>query len=83
MFKIARMEALNKAIDIVGTQSRLASALGVVPQVVHNWLVRGNVPADHCPSIERVTLGAVRCEDLRPDVDWEYLRGTKPEQKAA
>lgn len=27
-------------------------------------------------NIERESLGAVRCEDLRPDVDWAYLRGT-------
>ena len=26
--------------------------------------------------IERESNGAVRCEDLRPDVDWAYLRGT-------
>lgn len=80
---MGRMEALYKAIAIVGTQSRLASALGVVPQVVHNWLARGKVPADHCPSIERVTLGAVRCEDLRPDVDWAYLRGSACNVKQA
>ena len=37
-----------------------------------------------CINIERETAGAVRCEDLRPDVDWAYLRGTsKPSQKAA
>jgi len=29
-----------------------------------------------CISIERATSGAVRCEDLRPDVDWAFLRGT-------
>lgn len=27
-------------------------------------------------SIERESQGVVRCEDLRPDVDWAYLRGT-------
>lgn len=27
-------------------------------------------------SIERESEGAVRCEDLRGDVDWAYLRGT-------
>lgn len=27
-------------------------------------------------AIERESLGAVRCETLRPDVDWAYLRGT-------
>lgn len=29
-----------------------------------------------CIAIERESGGAVRCEDLRPDVDWAYLRGT-------
>lgn len=32
-------------------------------------------------TIERFTKGAVRCEDLRPDVDWSVLRGT-PAAKA-
>lgn len=84
------MDALNKAISILDTQTKLASAVGVVPQVVNNWLKRGRVPAEHCPSIERVTKGEVRCEELRPDVDWEYLRGTStvnpentPEMKTA
>lgn len=27
-------------------------------------------------NIDRETDGAVRCEGLRPDVDWAYLRGT-------
>lgn len=29
-----------------------------------------------CINIERETAGAVRCETLRPDVDWAYIRGT-------
>jgi DNA-binding transcriptional regulator YdaS (Cro superfamily) len=29
-----------------------------------------------CINIDRESHGAVRCEDLRPDVDWAYLRGT-------
>lgn len=28
-------------------------------------------------NIERESHGVVRCEDMRPDVDWAYLRGTK------
>ncbi|WP_277949020.1 YdaS family helix-turn-helix protein [Proteus mirabilis] len=27
--------------------------------------------------MEKVTSGVVRCEELRPDVDWSYLRGTQ------
>lgn len=76
VFILVGMESLKKAIECLGTQSDLAKAIGVVPQVVHNWLIRGNVPAERCPAIERATHGAVRCEDLRPDVDWAYLRGT-------
>lgn len=30
-----------------------------------------------CIAIERESARAVRCEDLRPDVDWAYLRGTE------
>lgn len=36
-----------------------------------------------CIAIERESDGAVRCEQLRPDVDWEYLRGTSQLKQAA
>lgn len=36
-----------------------------------------------CINIDRESGGAVRCEDLRPDVDWGYLRGTSAEQGKA
>ncbi|MCV5533321.1 toxin YdaS, partial [Escherichia coli] len=31
-------------------------------------------PAERCPAIERATRGEVLCEELRPDIDWSYLR---------
>ena len=34
-------------------------------------------------AIERESHGAVRCEDLCPDVDWAYLRGTDCQPKEA
>lgn len=44
---------------------------------VSQWVSgRRQVPAERCPEIEKVAGGLVRCEDLRPDVDWAYLRGT-------
>lgn len=70
--------ALQKAVEVVGSQVALAAALGVRQGHVWKWLntaVEG-VPAKYCPSIERATGGAVRCEDLRPDVEWGVLRGT-------
>lgn len=27
-------------------------------------------------NMERESRGAIRCEDIRPDVDWAYLRST-------
>ncbi len=68
------MNSLDMAIRIAGGQSALAALIDATPQVVNNWVRRGNVPAEHCPAIERATDGGVRCEDLRPDVDWSYLR---------
>ena len=72
------MDALNKAIETIGNQARLARALGISQQTVNNWMRRGNVPAEYCPAIEKATDAAVTCEALRPDVDWNYVRGTSP-----
>jgi DNA-binding transcriptional regulator YdaS (Cro superfamily) len=70
------MNPLERAIKVCGTQQKLADLIGGIRQShVSMWLHRGKVPADYCPTIERVTGGAVRCEDLRPDVEWAVLRG--------
>jgi len=76
------MDALRKAIEIVGGQAALGEACGVWQTAVSNWLKRENVPAEYCPAIEKATKGLVLCEQLRPDVDWRYLRGTKRRVKA-
>lgn len=60
-----------------GSQARLAKELGIPAPLLSQWKTgERRVPAERCPLIERATNGAVRCEDLRPDVDWAYLRGT-------
>lgn len=33
--------------------------------------------------IERESCRAVTCEDMRPDIDWGYLRSTEPTKSAA
>lgn len=68
-------EALTKAADIAGSMQSLGEQLGVTKGAVGQWKLPGRqVPAEHCPAIERITAGAVRCEDLRPDVDWQVVR---------
>lgn len=69
------MQGISRAIEILGSQAALASALGVRQPTISEWLRGGRrVPAERCPAIERLTGGKVRCEDLRPDVAWGVLR---------
>lgn len=63
-----------------GRSLAIAQAVGVTPPVVSDWVTgKKKIPVERCILIERATRGAVRCEDLRPDVDWAYLRGTSKE----
>lgn len=71
------MHPINKAAKVVGTQKELAQRLGITPSAVNQWITTG-VPAERCPAIERMTNGQVTCEELRPDVDWGYLRASAP-----
>lgn len=61
----------------MGGVNALAIAIGVAPSAPSMWKARGNVPAEHCPAIERETRArgkAVTCEELRPDVPWRVVR---------
>lgn len=62
-----------------GRARELAVALGIKDPanaaLIYQWSSGVRVvPAERCPAIERATGGAVRCEELRPDVDWSALR---------
>jgi DNA-binding transcriptional regulator YdaS (Cro superfamily) len=60
-----------------GTGQVLSRAVGVSQVIISQWKTGARpVPAERCPTIERATNRQVTCEDLRPDVDWAYLRGT-------
>lgn len=83
------MTGIQTAINHMGSASKLARAIGVSTQAVcfyRDGLRK--IPAETCILIERCTDGLVCCEDLRPDVAWEYLRpklaqgGTSVEQAA-
>jgi DNA-binding transcriptional regulator YdaS (Cro superfamily) len=68
---------LEMACAAVHGSSRLAELLSarigrpVAKSSVSQWK-RGRVPAERCPDIEAIT--GIRCEELRPDVDWSVLR---------
>jgi len=60
------MSAIDRAIEMGGGATRLASTLGVKVNVVTNWRGRRTVPAEHVLAIEAAT--GVSRHDLRPDV---------------
>jgi len=73
---------LKTYLENYGGGRQLALAVGVSSVIVSQWKTGARqVPADRCIDIERATGGQVRCEDLRPDVDWAYLRATDCEVK--
>ncbi|KWR80334.1 transcriptional regulator [Cupriavidus metallidurans] len=69
---------LTEYLDTTKTsQAAFAKQLGVSQGLVHQWLSgKRPVAAEQCPAIERITHGAVTCEELNDKVDWGYLRRT-------
>jgi len=67
---------LRDVIKRAGGASSLARHFGISPVSVYEWIASGQVPAERCPEIERITDGQVKCEELNSRVDWAYLRRT-------
>ncbi|MBS0339821.1 MAG: helix-turn-helix domain-containing protein [Proteobacteria bacterium] len=74
------MQGFYQALLVVGTHRELAKRIGVSIAAPGNWVLRGRVPAEHCPAIERET--GVRCEVIRPDIPWGVLRAQPASRKA-
>lgn len=86
-------EALRRAITLLargrdGAPATVAARMiGVKRPSLEQW-VRGErpLPLDRAMQIERLVVGRVKREELRPDVDWsrpKRARSGAAEQKAA
>lgn len=64
------MQALEAACDLLGGQYKLADAIRRTSPSISEWKRRKVIPEDCCEPIEAVTDGAVRVEELRPDLRW-------------
>lgn len=63
------MTPLEKAVSLLGGQTKLAKELGVKQQNVWSWLrIAKKIPAEVCIPIEKATQGQVKKEELRPDI---------------
>lgn len=60
--------AIQRAVDIAGSQSALARAIGVTPQAVQKMVATGAVPAKQAIPIEQAVDGRVTRHELRPDL---------------
>jgi DNA-binding transcriptional regulator YdaS (Cro superfamily) len=70
-------QSLNEAIALAGGLNAFTEAVAAPStSAVKAWRLT-QVPEKYCPTIERIT--GVRCERLRPDVEWGVLRQTTAE----
>lgn len=80
----AAIAPVRRACAVVGSQTELARRIGVTVSMVSQWCTGVRpLPVDRCIDIERETAGAVRVEELRPDVDWQVIRGPAAAVKQA
>lgn len=60
-------DLVKRAIDILGSQQRLAEACGVSQNAVHKWLLKGmRVSLENALKIEKATNGKVKAEMFDP-----------------
>ena len=75
---MSALHPVERAAKVIGSQAAMATALGVSRAAVSQWMFADRrVPAEHCPTIERLTRERgepVMCEELRPDIPWGVLR---------
>lgn len=57
-------EKFTSLMGHFGTQAALATAVGVTPSAISQWVRRGTIPAEHAITIERVTEGKFRAVEL-------------------
>ena len=82
----ASLTAIQEAIKGGGGPAKISRECGVSVQAVCFWRdgERALGP-EHAITLEKLNGGRVRCEQMLPEVDWEYLRGTaiSPDTKVA
>ncbi len=82
----AGRHGLELAVIALGSQAKLARALGVSPGRVSQWRrLAEPLPPERCLQIEQLTRAIaleagdqsliVACEELRPDLAWSMVRG--------
>lgn len=56
--------SIEELIEYFGNQSILARKLGIKPQAVQHWSIRGHLPIRRAIQIERITEGKIPLEAI-------------------
>ncbi|MDA6682346.1 helix-turn-helix domain-containing protein [Escherichia coli] len=59
---------IQRALNIVGSQKRLAADCGISQPAVHKWLRGGKVSPEKVFAIVNATNGQVKAYEIRPDL---------------
>lgn len=66
------IEALKRAVNVLGSQAKAGEAVSVAQTTVSECIQNGKrVPAEWCAALDRATAAKgdrVSCHDLRPDI---------------
>lgn len=65
---------IKRVVDDAGGPAVVAEACRLGVTAVYNWISRGFVPAEHCPTLELLCKGKHRCESMNDSVKWWVLR---------
>ncbi|MDH8639157.1 helix-turn-helix domain-containing protein, partial [Klebsiella pneumoniae] len=61
-------KTIQKAIDIAGSQKKLADLCGVAQPTVWRWLHGGGIDARYVMKIVSATNGRIKAAEIRPDL---------------
>ncbi|WP_227135722.1 transcriptional regulator [Kosakonia radicincitans] len=59
---------IQQAIDVAGSQKKLANLCGVSQPTVWRWLHGGGIEASYAIKIAKATDGKIKAIDIRPDL---------------
>lgn len=61
-------KTIQQAIDIAGSQKKLADLCGVAQPTVWRWLHGGGIDARYVMKIVSATNGKIKAAEIRPDL---------------
>lgn len=59
---------IQKAVQIIGNQEKLAEDCGVSQPTISNWKKDNRVPGEYVLKFEKATNGQVSRHEIRPDL---------------